>query len=164
MHSVNPSYPTEQTMEFAHYYLTEMEELYEEDEVAFGETLVGIHNHFGRSLQGTNHSIAFGTERATFILDDIVIKIPHNCDGVRANYTELFLYQKFLEGDLDSFVPAQCWMHPISEEVRVLVLGMVRVSGSVNLFSKDVPDWCWSIDHAQVGYNKEGTLVAYDYG
>lgn len=111
-----------------------------------------------------------GTERATFFDDHFVVKIPVNYEGVRSNYCEIHMYDRYLYRPVPGgVVPAKCWLiEDWSEQYRVPIIGMVRM---VKTFSWGnlpteftLPAWCEAVDSKQVGIDPEGKLVAYDFG
>lgn len=50
----------------------------------------------------------------------------------------------------------------VPEGMDVLVMEKVDIHGVSHLGYKDMPDWVGSVDCAQVGYDRNGRLVAYD--
>jgi hypothetical protein len=160
MHSIEPSVPTEETIEHAHYYLTESDEMWcSGDEELFEDILIEIYDHFYEEL---GHEPDWGTTRAVFFGDGYVIKVPVNSEGVRGNFVELHWYHEYITKRDTTIHPAQCWMHPLSEHYRIPIVCMVEVE--VPEKPMDLPKWCYTIDNAQVGFDQSGNLVAYDYG
>ena len=118
-----------------------------------------------------------GTTRVAYIDGDKVLKVPINKDGVYANHLEHAVanctghsdgrYSKYLEIPM-----AMCFLDNqvlVMEKVTpVMELGKVHspLHGCEEKRCIEVhekyPDWVWKIDHAQVGYNASGELVAYD--
>lgn len=118
-----------------------------------------------------------GTTRVAYIDGDKVLKVPINKDGVYANHLEHAVanctghsdgrYSKYLEIPM-----AMCFLDNqvlVMERVTpIMELGGVHSplydcgeSRCIEMHEK-YPDWVWKIDHAQVGYNTSGELVAYD--
>lgn len=104
----------------------------------------------------------YGRNRAVFIMGKYVVKIPRCWDGVADN-------------DWEGSVRHS----PHPEEAKYVRTRMVYVDEIPIVFAeyvkpasiKDmksilgtVPSWTDAIDCQQVGFNREGRLLAYDYG
>ena len=106
------------------------------------------------------HLIGSGTKRKVYKRFDCnyVYKIPHeDCQsiGFEENIREAKIYR---ENKYTNPIYAQC------ELLGDNILQMEYVQPVY--FTKDdvFPDWVLTIADCQVGYNREGKLVAYDYG
>lgn len=118
-----------------------------------------------------------GTTRVAYVDGDKVLKVPINKDGVNANQLEHAVanrtghsdrrYSKYLEIPM-----AMCFLDNqvliMEKVIPVMDLGEVHPpfydceeTPCLEVHEK-YPDWVWKIDHAQVGYNTSGELVAYD--
>ena len=98
--------------------------------------------------------IGCGRNRIVFRRGNYVFKFPLNDYGVRNNYNEARWYLKYKK--TSSYVPyAQCRMFK-----KILVMEYVEPSYD---FAK-MPNWCYSVDCMQVGFDKANRLVAYDFG
>lgn len=86
-----------------------------------------------------------------------LVKIPRNDDGVQDNYNESDNYNCLVDrrGRL-----AKCRMVP---GTHLLMMEFVRVV-YYNQIPSPIPMWVDTIDCQQVGYTRDGRLVAYDYG
>lgn len=100
-------------------------------------------------LYGIPHE---GRHRLTFFAGDYVVKYPKSSWGAAVNRSEAY--------DTFDFPTAKCW---IEEVGSVELLWMEKVS-RVNPYASYLPEWANAIDAAQVGVNKKGELVAYDFG
>ncbi len=97
--------------------------------------------------------LGYGRNRAVFRRGDHVFKVPINDCGVTDNSHEAYLSQRY--GKTEGYVPyAKCRMFGL-----ILVMEYVDHVGSTK-----TPDWTWSVDGGQVGRNRKGELLAYDFG
>jgi len=80
-----------------------------------------------------------------------VLKVPLNERGEDENWWEHYRYNVLGWKDLY----AKCRLVG-----KCLVMEFVKVATDL----KNLPDWTRDIDCAQVGWNRKGKLVAYDYG
>jgi hypothetical protein len=87
------------------------------------------------------------------ITENYVVKVPLNWDGIEDNYHESSLAKK--ENQQGYF--ANCVM------LGDMLLLMEYVEPTHKSYS-ELPSWVGCIDCAQVGYTKDGRLVAYDFG
>ena len=103
--------------------------------------------------------LGMGTNRVTYLSQSgkYVYKVPLNGWGWQANRREAELWSKHVKGG--SFFHgklARCKLAPSG----ILVMELVKT----RVHEEDLPEWATYIDCAQVGYNHQGQLVAYDYG
>jgi hypothetical protein len=108
------------------------------------------------------HYLACGSGRAVYVSPSgrFVYKVPLNTFGYDANLRE---HQIFRHKDLKHPVltperAARCRLAPSG----VLVMEMVRTGWREP--PKPLPAWRWEIDQGQIGLNRAGNWVAYDYG
>lgn len=100
--------------------------------------------------------LGVGRSRATFRLDDThVIKVPHNPDGVDANEREALHY--LLGCPHTPLAPCH-----LAEVLGWEVLVMEQVLPELHLAKDSSPFWVKFVDCQQVGYRRNGELVAYD--
>ena len=85
-----------------------------------------------------------------------VRKFPRHEGHDYANRREAELYQRGHDIPL-----AKCRLHKPS---GVLIMEYVENARFSTDEDHDLPDWVNSIDCQQVGYNRKGELVCYDYG
>lgn len=104
------------------------------------------------SLYGTP---SIGRTRAVFDTNDgFVIKVPYADEGFYANHAEV------VTSDTENaYIPIAKCRHDEKEGVSVLVMEKVSIARADY---KNMPDWVYSVDCGQVGYTKDGRLVAYD--
>jgi hypothetical protein len=100
-----------------------------------------------------------GRNRATFIIHDYVIKCPINESGIHDNYNEAEIYKQYGNSEIAPFPLAKCHLLTTNDIPMVL---MEKVE--IKPFDEAWPRWVDFVDCQQVGYNKNGLLVAYDYG
>lgn len=104
------------------------------------------------SLYGTP---SIGRTRAVFDTQDgFVIKVPYVDEGFYANHSEVVT-----SNTDDAYIPIAKCEHDEKEGVSVLVMEKVAIARADY---KNMPDWVYSVDCGQVGYTKDGRLVAYD--
>lgn len=108
-----------------------------------------VYNEQSYTLIGT------GLKRKVYLSSDktYVVKIPMINLGYDENKVEAETYAK----NTDSHY-AKCELLPDGN------LKMEYVKPAFLTKSDDIPDWVYTIAEAQVGYNLNGILVAYDYG
>lgn len=104
------------------------------------------------------------TRDCYFVSDDFVVKVPLDDDGCFDNERESRIYKIHSEQikqnchyDGDPHY-AKCQLEYIWS-IPILFMERVRIPVSY----KGLPNWIGFIDCMQVGYNKQGKLVAYDY-
>lgn len=102
-----------------------------------------------------------GRTRVAYILNNrVVVKLPKTSLGIGDNEHEARSYTKLRhEG-----TRARCRL--VGNDIPVLFMQYVRYASPVVLRAKlkAIPEWVYSIDCGQVGFNSFGQLVAYDYG
>ena len=96
-----------------------------------------------------------GRHRAVFSNGRNVFKYPINDYGFHDNAWE---YRKYSNRTDKSFPMARCRIIDI-KEIPILVMEFVEQVP----YGKDMPSWADFIDSQQVGWNKKGDIVAYDY-
>ena len=109
-----------------------------------------------RELKAKYEVIGEGHNRIVFLKDDdTVIKCPLNEDGLNDNISESRRYRQF--GDADVVKYAQCKMFFLND---INCLEMERVYPITN---EETPEWADFVDCGQIGKNKDGKILAYDY-
>lgn len=101
--------------------------------------------------------IGEGLDRIVFDTGRFVIKVPRNGFCFFAQYNEEFRGLRHLKNE----IYAACRIWHIND---VPVLWMEKVQVLEKIDYSLLPDWVGYIDCGQVGYNRQGKLVAYDYG
>lgn len=90
-----------------------------------------------------------------------VLKMPRGLDGKWANEREA---KSWIDRDeiheRDLWKLARCRLIP---GTSILVMEYIRRYYDCGLEYHDLPKWAQHIDCAQVGYNRKGELVAFDY-
>lgn len=95
--------------------------------------------------------LAEGRHRTIFRDGDWVIKVPTALSGIGACYEELS-------------TQGECFAKTVREDLgREFGIPVVRMEFVTHRGWSADPDWTWSIDCGQVGYTKDGRLVAYDW-
>lgn len=149
---------------------------------------------FDRIVSKYSHLISdvrYGKNRSTFILPDSVIKLPITYRGYEDNEHEVWQYSvnpyvqyakcKSLYYNVGHYKNEYHLLDKDTYEINkdqfsiirpVPVVFMERVNHAEENEIEDilgyVPEWVYDIDQNgygyQVGFNKDGILVAYDYG
>ena len=98
--------------------------------------------------------IGIGRNRKVYEHGDYVIKVPLNKKGEADNMYEAETFKK--EGDKGYIKYARC---------RLLKNYLVMIKLKTDIGSNHkLSEWTDWVDCAQVGYDKKGNLLAYDYG
>jgi hypothetical protein len=132
-----------------------------DDEIS--EVLVPLHLRYARRAIAAYS----GRNRNVFEMPGgYVIKLPRNCDGITdndwegsvSNYPENIGNHEF-----EQFARTRLFYYG---EIPVLFMERVAPLTSAEVIARfgEEPDWVYSIDGGQVGVNRKGQLVAYDYG
>lgn len=105
-----------------------------------------------------------GTGRNRKVYDmgnGLVVKVPLNAPGMEDNLAESEIY-KSTRDDPEGYLIryAEC-NHFNYKDIPLVIMEKVE---PIKGYHPELPDWTDYVDCAQVGYNKEGKLVAYDYG
>lgn len=105
-----------------------------------------------------------GRHRAVWRCKDYVVKMPINQGGIDSNLREASLWER--RGQDPYIHYARCHLIPHSV---ILVMEYAQYLGSLSddtgyIGLTKVPEWAYAVDGWQVGYNKRGQIVAYDYG
>lgn len=105
-----------------------------------------------------------GTSRATYIGKNFVFKLPITMKGYGDNDNEGSIVSIGKEGD-DFYVPiARSKLLPRVDIPIVVMEKIIEITRDeiVDRFDK-IPDFFSIVDSGQVGYNRKGRLVAFDY-
>lgn len=113
---------------------------------------------FARLHEWYGPPIGIGRNRAVFnVNNEYVIKLPINGFGDLDNHYEL---------NPDAWIAhehlAKTWSN--DELNQAFNLDLVCMEWVDTTYVNDAPDWCKGVDCNQVGYTKDGRLVAYDFG
>lgn len=105
-----------------------------------------------------------GRNRNVFELDHCVVKLPKNQDGYTDND-----WEGSVSNSPQTYNSIRHIQYPRKRLIYVSnipVLFMEKITPIDWAIEKqaDYPGWLAQVDCAQVGYTKEGRLVAYDYG
>ena len=110
-------------------------------------------------------TIGQGSGRRVFLSPSgrFVFKVPLQEWGLRANQREhqIYRYPKMGPDYLNRKRCARCRLAPSG----VLVMELVRTGNAVGArLAEDLPDWALRVESYQVGTNRAGDQVAYDFG
>lgn len=113
-------------------------------------------------LDSGDELIGYGRTRICFAGGkNRVVKIPFTREGYRASSNEVTTYENFQKNPAGDWTPiAECrfFQLPFS---NIPLLSMERLV-EFPKFGELLPEWTYSVDCGQVGYNSKGELVAYD--
>jgi hypothetical protein len=103
-----------------------------------------------------------GNRRVVYkISDKFVVKVPLNQDGIDHNKEERKIY---LSSTKDNCRYARCYLFHDKDTSNLVPLLIMDIVAPVQDDERQrLPEWTLSIDLQQVGYNKRGELVAFDY-
>ncbi len=109
--------------------------------------------------------IGEGRNRRVYLLSSgkNVIKVPLNDDGISDNCIEDFRFRKHRN---EWYPLARCRLLDYTQYILIMeYVAMIDycVPGTWNEMCK-LHSWIMSVDSGQVGYNRAGKLVAFDYG
>lgn len=117
-----------------------------------------FNRYFGRC-----ESFEVGRNRVTFMFRTYVVKLPITCAGIGDNDWEGSVSN--IPGEQGYVQYARTRLH-YKGDMPILFMERVEpVSGKQIVERMGFePDWVYSVDCGQVGFNRAGRLVAYDYG
>jgi len=98
--------------------------------------------------------VGIGRNRVVFRDKDWIFKVPCNTNGILDNENESSVFSFYRKNHLIKY--ARCKMCG----PYVLVMEYVDIDISLD----EMPDWSMSIDCQQVGRDRQGHIVAYDFG
>lgn len=132
-----------------------MEDLYEEIPADQGFPREQIISVVSKHIERYGEPLGEGRNRVVFDRGDgTVVKIPKNWDGVMDNGREV-------NWESDDIPLAPCHEVYMDKKKEIMAVVMEKVTPFTGSF-KDLPQWTGWVDCAQVGYTKDGRLVAYD--
>ena len=131
---------------------TGFDKRYMEPELRNDTTLLSLHKRYGKKCE----AIEYGRNRATYIFKNYVVKIPISFDG-------------FVDNDWEGSVKADVYARTrLAYYKDIPVVFMETIIYADNKTIKNilsfVPDWVYSIDCGQVGFNRKNELLAFDFG
>jgi len=105
-----------------------------------------------------------GRSRAVFQLDcNSVVKVPLNMAGIVDNSDEARLFSRYGKTGFIPYAVCEVVLHKERESLSEIPLLMMELIRLPEEFEK-LPEWCDYVDCAQVGYDGDNKLVAYDFG
>ena|ERR1700722_15537932 len=103
--------------------------------------------------------IGSGRSRAVWRHGNYVVKIPLNEAGIHDNLYERSVFQRRHQKGYDWGHFARCRLLG-----TILIMQYVEYTFNYADIKPGVHDWTYRIDGLQIGHNRFGQLVAYDYG
>ena len=119
------------------------------------DTLEGL---FRRLITKYGEPIGDGRNRIVFGNEWYVFKIPRTASGFSENVLE---HQYYRGRNAESFPMASCKLVHVCD-IPILVMELVKEL-PYDYDREEIPWWVDFIDCQQVGLNRAGNLVAYDY-
>ena len=121
--------------------------------------ILSLHNRFGRRA----YNVFGGRNRNTFDMGRYVVKVPKCLDGFADNDWEGSVSNA---NDDRAVVRYARTRLAYLEEVPIVFMERVNPATGAEIISKlgYEPDWTMCVDCGQVGFARDGRLVAYDYG
>lgn len=107
-----------------------------------------------------------GRNRQVWRRGNYVVKVPLNEYGIGDNYHEADTYRRSLREKMPCKY-ARCRL--VGPNSTLLVMEYTKYVGPLSdqdgyIVYENCPTWAYSLDCWQVGYNRAGEIVAYDYG
>lgn len=107
-----------------------------------------------------------GRNREVFVMRGYVVKVPLNGDGVADNDWEgsVSNCEEYPQNDYQ--VQYARTRMVIVDDIPIVFMERLEDVSSEEIIRRlgREPKWCWAVDGGQVGFNKQGRLLAYDYG
>jgi hypothetical protein len=105
-------------------------------------------------------SIGAGRHRASYLRKGLVIKVPRNDEGIRANNREVRTYR-----ESESSVRQQLArpFHRYVVDIPVVVMQRLEMPTDYTHNSAQVPSWAHRWDCHQAGKTRRGEWKVYDY-
>jgi hypothetical protein len=110
---------------------------------------------FARLQERCGPPRACGRHRVVFESRHVVFKLPRNHEGILDNEREA---RAFRRRHAKSIAMAPCRLVPWAD-FPVLAMRKLDLRGSI----KDMPSWASWVDCAQLGRDRRGVWLAYDY-
>ncbi|MGG6242656.1 hypothetical protein ACQ4N7_28955 [Nodosilinea sp. AN01ver1] len=119
--------------------------------------LYSFSEKYGKPIGEGRHRLVFSYS------DSEVLKVPKNKNGIYDNLFEWNLYLKLGSKQIPCMpVLAKC--HSLKYIHKIPCVVMERVSPiKLSHYLGSIPSWANVIDRKQLGQNKAGVLVAFDY-
>jgi hypothetical protein len=129
------------------------------DDDTESELLLRLHQRFAKRCV----DYTFGRNRGVFVMPgNYVVKIPKNGDGCTDNDWEGSISNGEDSSEEDVQYARTRLFYYKEDNNLIPIVFMEYVEYHCDY--KNQPDWVASVDCGQVGYNKKGRLVAFDYG
>lgn len=121
--------------------------------------LLALHKRF----KSRAHAILSGRNRNVFIMNGYVVKLPRNVNGAIDNEWEGSISNS---NDNQECVRYARTRLALFKDIPIIFMEYVEFASSKKMkeILGKVPDWTMSVDCGQVGFNKHGKLLAFDYG
>lgn len=107
-----------------------------------------------------------GRNRRVYVMRNYVVKVPRNGCGVADNDWEGSVSNSAQYPQSDYQVQFARTRMFVIDDVPVVLMERVEEATSKQIVKRlhHEPQWTWQVDGGQVGFNKRGRLVAFDYG
>ncbi len=133
------------------------------DEDWEAEGCAGVLAHLHRRYAERCLGLSQGRNRNVFLFGRYVVKLPKNLDGVADNDWEGSVSNA--DDDPEEIRYPRTRMVYV-HEVPVVFMEYVEPATAKDIEARlgAVPEWVCSVDCHQVGFTRDGRLVAFDYG
>lgn len=115
--------------------------------------------------------VVAGRHRTVFVFNKYVVKVPRCADGFDDNETEGYVENDCRVSDPESNVQYARTRIAVFKGVPVIFMERVAHASTARInayFGRPADsndyNWTFCVDCGQVGFNRAGRLVAYDYG
>lgn len=108
-------------------------------------------------------AIYCGRNREVFVMHSYVVKIPRNYDGIADNHWEGSVSNSVEYPQSDWQVQYARTRIAVVHDIPVVFMERLEEGSIVERLGRE-PNWVGCVDGGQVGFNKQGRLLAYDYG
>ena len=141
-----------------------MEPLFYIDEDPLDDNDVGLFHQLHVRYSKRCLGIFMGRNRNVFNFGRYVVKVPRNFYGVIDNDWEGSVSNSE-DCDPEDVQYARTRL-AYWKDVPIVFMEYVEYASNKEIAERvgHVPDWTMSVDCGQVGFNRKGCLVAYDYG
>ena len=119
---------------------------------------------FGYALETSGwKSLGQGRHRAVWHRGNCVIKVPLNMSGLSDNTYERSQWSRYRDRGYIKYASCRMIGNFLLLMEYAKFVGPISDGDGYIPYEK-VPEWAYSVDCWQVGYNKKLEIVAYDYG
>lgn len=111
--------------------------------------------------------LSYGRHRIVFRHGNYVVKVPLNEEGLYDNWRERNVWLNRSPRNYCKYARCRMWGIALVMQYATFpgpLSDDKGYKGYVSILTPGVPKWIYAVDCGQVGYNRFGEIVAYDYG